>query len=65
MLKRPVVLGSAEDLLLSPGPCVCDKTWRGDDFISLESGKIFHVIIDPAPGIDPALYCRLIRVKLF
>ena len=42
--------GSADDLLLSPGLCICDKTWGGNDFISLERGKTLHVISDPWNG---------------
>lgn len=38
-IKCRVVLGSAEDILLSPGPRACDKTWRRNDFIALEKGK--------------------------
>ena len=36
-IKRRAVLGSAEDLLLRPGLCACDKTRGGYDFIALES----------------------------
>ena len=36
-IKCRAVLGSAEDLLLRPGLCACDKTRRGYDFIALES----------------------------
>ena len=49
-IKRRVVSGSAENLLLNPGLRTCDKTWPENEFISLESGKIFHVISDPWNG---------------
>ena len=50
-IKRHVVLGSTEDLLLSPGLQACDKTWRGNDFIALHSGERSSTSL-VTPGMD-------------
>ena len=59
-IKRHVVLGFTEDLLLSPGLQACDKTWRGNDFIALHSGERSSTSL-VTPGMDPALYLTLIN----
>ena len=53
-IKRRV-LGSTEDLFLSPGLRACDKTRRGDDFIALHSGERSSTSL-MIPGMDPTLF---------
>ena len=54
-IKRHVVLGSTEDLLLSPGLRAYNKTSRGHDLTALDSGERSSTSLVTL-GMDPALY---------